>query len=37
LFDYLEGHGYKITELGQNNLATHESHKWLNILGLTQA
>jgi FkbM family methyltransferase len=27
LFDYLEGHGYKITELGQNNLATHESHK----------
>lgn len=27
LFEYLEGHGYKIQQLGQNNLATHESHK----------
>jgi hypothetical protein len=27
LFEYLKGHGYEITELGQNNLATHESHK----------
>jgi FkbM family methyltransferase len=24
LFEYLEGHGYKIQQLGQNNLATHE-------------
>jgi FkbM family methyltransferase len=27
LFDYLEGHGYEITELGQNNLAQHPEHK----------
>ena len=27
LFEYLEGHGYEIQQLGQNNLATHESHK----------
>ena len=27
LFEYLEGHGYKIQQLGHNNLATHESHK----------
>jgi FkbM family methyltransferase len=26
LFDYLEGHGYEITELGQNNLARHPEH-----------
>jgi len=26
LFDYLEGHGYEITELGQNNLAQHPKH-----------
>jgi FkbM family methyltransferase len=27
LFEYLEGHGYEIQQLGQNNLATHESNK----------
>jgi FkbM family methyltransferase len=27
LFEYLEGHGYEIQQLGHNNLATHESHK----------
>jgi FkbM family methyltransferase len=27
LFDYLKGHGYEITELGQNNLAQHPEHK----------
>jgi len=27
LFDYLEGHGYEITELGQNNLARHPKHE----------
>jgi FkbM family methyltransferase len=27
LFEYLEGHGYKIQQLSNNNLATHESHK----------
>jgi FkbM family methyltransferase len=26
LFDYLKGHGYEITELGQNNLAQHPEH-----------
>jgi FkbM family methyltransferase len=29
LFDYLEGHGYEITELGQNNLARHPKHEEL--------
>jgi len=27
LFDCLKGHGYEITELGQNNLAQHPKHK----------
>ena len=27
LFEYLEGHGYKIQRLGQNNLATHRDVK----------
>jgi FkbM family methyltransferase len=27
LFDYLEGHGYKIEQLGNNNLAQHPEHK----------
>ena len=27
LFEYLEGHGYEIQRLGQNNLATHGSNK----------
>jgi FkbM family methyltransferase len=27
LFEYLQGHGYEITELGQNNLAQHPEHK----------
>lgn len=27
LLEYLEGHGYKIQQLGQNNLATHGSNK----------
>jgi FkbM family methyltransferase len=27
LLEYLEGHGYKIQQLGQNNLATHGSAK----------
>jgi FkbM family methyltransferase len=27
LFEYLQGHGYEITELGQNNLAQHPKHK----------
>jgi FkbM family methyltransferase len=26
LFDYLEGHGYKIEQLGENNLAQHPKH-----------
>jgi FkbM family methyltransferase len=26
LFDYLEGHGYKIEQLGENNLARHPKH-----------
>jgi FkbM family methyltransferase len=26
LFEYLKGHGYEITELGQNNLAQHPKH-----------
>jgi FkbM family methyltransferase len=26
LFEYLQGHGYEITELGQNNLAQHPKH-----------
>jgi FkbM family methyltransferase len=26
LFDYLEGHGYKIEQLGENNLAQHSEH-----------
>jgi FkbM family methyltransferase len=26
LFDYLEGHGYKIEQLGNNNLAWHTKH-----------
>jgi FkbM family methyltransferase len=26
LFDYLEGHGYKIEQLGDNNLAQHPKH-----------
>jgi FkbM family methyltransferase len=26
LFDYLEGHGYKIEQLGNNNLAWHPEH-----------
>jgi FkbM family methyltransferase len=26
LFEYLKGHGYEITELGQNNLAQHPEH-----------
>jgi FkbM family methyltransferase len=26
LFDYLEGHGYKIEQLGENNLARHPEH-----------
>jgi FkbM family methyltransferase len=27
LFEYLQGHGYEITELGQNNLAQHPNHE----------
>jgi FkbM family methyltransferase len=27
LFEYLKGHGYEITELGQNNIAQHPEHK----------
>ena len=27
LFDYLEGHGYKIEQLGENNLARHPKHE----------
>ena len=27
LFEYLQGHGYEITELGQNNLAQHPKHE----------
>jgi FkbM family methyltransferase len=27
LFDYLEGHGYKIEQLGENNLAQHPEHE----------
>jgi FkbM family methyltransferase len=27
LFEYLQGHGYEITELGQNNIAQHPEHK----------
>jgi FkbM family methyltransferase len=27
LFEYLKGHGYEITELGQNNIAQHPKHK----------
>jgi hypothetical protein len=27
LFEYLQGHGYEITELGQNNLAQHPEYK----------
>jgi FkbM family methyltransferase len=29
LFDYLEGHGYKIEQLGENNLARHPKHEEL--------
>ena len=29
LFDYLEGHGYKIEQLGENNLARHPEHEEL--------
>jgi FkbM family methyltransferase len=29
LFDYLEGHGYKIEQLGDNNLARHPKHEEL--------
>jgi hypothetical protein len=28
LFEYLEGHGYEIQQLGHNNLATHRKNKW---------
>jgi FkbM family methyltransferase len=27
LFDYLEGHGYEIQQLGENNLARHSKHE----------
>jgi len=27
LFDYLKGHGYNITEIGQNNIARHPNHE----------
>jgi FkbM family methyltransferase len=27
LFEYLEGHGYNITEIGQNNIARHPNHE----------
>jgi hypothetical protein len=27
LFEYLQGHGYEITELGQNNIARHPNYE----------